>query len=155
MPSNITGCSGYILGWLEGFHSVLLDNILCVCRLRQPWQAAYPGQEFQPWQCMRSLPESCVYLTLPTAPISKLAMQVGNAASAYGAEEALAQAQLVDLPQNGGLVLPLAAHGFLVGLLVIEGISAQATLPGQATATAPGLHQDMSLQPAVAGPHNE
>lgn len=69
-------------------------------------------------------------------------MQVGNAASAYGAEEALAQAQLVDLPHNGGLVLPLAAHGFLVGLLVIEGISAQATLPGQATATTPGLYQD-------------
>lgn len=52
-------------------------------------------------------------------------MQVGCAASAYSAEEALAQAQLVDLPHNGGSVLPLAAHGFLVGLLVIEGFSAQ------------------------------
>lgn len=61
-------------------------------------------------------------------------MQVNDAASAHGAEEALAQAQLVDLPHNGGLVLPLAAHGFLVGLLVIEGFSAQASLSMHGTA---------------------
>lgn len=58
--------------------------------------------------------------------------QVGDA-PAHGAEEALTQAQLVDLPHSGGLVLPLAAHGFLVGLLVVEGYSTQASLPSSGT----------------------
>ncbi|KAL3132741.1 hypothetical protein ABBQ32_009244 [Trebouxia sp. C0010 RCD-2024] len=41
---------------------------------------------------------------------------------ANGAEKALADAQLVDLPNTGAFALPLAAHGFLVGLLVLEQI---------------------------------
>lgn len=49
------------------------------------------------------------------AHIRQAACQVGN-----GAEKVLADAQLVDLPDTGGFVLPLAAHGFLVGLLVLQ-----------------------------------
>ena len=47
-------------------------------------------------------------------------VQAGNGASSRGAEKALTEAQLVDLPDTGAFVLPLAAHTFLVGLLVIE-----------------------------------
>lgn len=49
--------------------------------------------------------------------VNKLVAQVAN-----GAEKALADAQLVDLPNTGAFALPLAAHGFLVGLLVLEQI---------------------------------
>lgn len=47
----------------------------------------------------------------------------GTGASSRGAEKALTQAQLVALPNTGAFVLPLAAHSFLVGLLVIEQIA--------------------------------
>ena len=50
-------------------------------------------------------------------------VQAGTAASSRGAEKALTEAQLVDLPNTGAFVLPLAAHSFLVGLLVIEQIA--------------------------------
>ena len=56
-------------------------------------------------------------------------MQAGNAKSARGAEMALTQAHLIDLPNTGALVLPLAAHTFLVGLLVIEQLALLPQLP--------------------------
>ena len=78
-------------------------------------------------------------------------VQAGTAASSRGAEKALTEAQLVDLPNTGAFVLPLAAHSFLVGLLVIEQIALlphlladnndvalQHLQPRQSAETAPG-----------------
>ena len=56
-------------------------------------------------------------------------VQAGTGASSRGAEKALTEAQLVDLPNTGAFVLPLAAHSFLVGLLVIEQIALLPHLP--------------------------
>ena len=56
-------------------------------------------------------------------------MQAGNGLSPRAADAALAGAQLVDLPNIGALVLPLAAHTFLVGLLVIEHLVLVPQLP--------------------------
>ena len=56
-------------------------------------------------------------------------MQAGDGLSPRAAETALARAQLVDLPNIGALVLPLAAHTFLVGLLVIEHLVLVPQLP--------------------------
>ena len=52
------------------------------------------------------------------ASLGHVVAQVGS-----GAEKALAEAQLVDLPNTGAFVLPLAAHGFLVGLLFLEQVA--------------------------------
>ena len=65
-------------------------------------------------------------------------VQAGTAASSRGAEKALTEAQLVDLPNTGAFVLPLAAHSFLVGLLVIEQIALLPHLPAD--------HNDVALQ---------
>lgn len=62
----------------------------------------------------------------------------GTGASSRGAEKALTEAQLVDLPNTGAFVLPLAAHSFLVGLLVIEQIALLPHLPAD--------HNDVVLQ---------
>jgi len=65
-------------------------------------------------------------------------VQAGTAASSRGAEKALTEAQLVDLPNTGAFVLPLAAHSFLVGLLVIEQIALLPHLPAD--------NKDVALQ---------
>ena len=65
-------------------------------------------------------------------------VQAGTGASSRGAEKALTEAQLVDLPNTGAFVLPLAAHSFLVGLLVIEQIALLPHLPAD--------NKDLALQ---------
>ncbi|KAL0034387.1 hypothetical protein WJX77_012440 [Trebouxia sp. C0004] len=60
----------------------------------------------------------------------------GTGASSRGAEKALTEAQLVDLPNTGAFVLPLAAHSFLVGLLVIEQLALLPHLPADDNAVA-------------------
>ncbi len=64
-----------------------------------------------------------------TMHATTMPVQAGTAASSRGAEKALTEAQLVDLPNTGAFVLPLAAHSFLVGLLVIEQIALLPHLP--------------------------
>lgn len=75
-------------------------------------------------------------------------MQAGNGHSSRGAEKALAEAQLVDLPNTGAFVLPLAAHSFLVGLLVIEQI-AQAS--DEVPDTISGASQPAQLPATISG----
>ena len=75
-------------------------------------------------------------------------LQAGNGQYSRGAEKALTEAQLVDLPNTGAFVLPLAAHTFLVGLLVIEQLAppiqpvpstaADVVQPAQLAAVSPG-----------------
>ena len=59
--------------------------------------------------------------TWPSFVAASLCHDIAQVGS--GAEKALAEAQLVDLPNTGAFVLPLAAHGFLVGLLVLEQVA--------------------------------
>lgn len=71
--------------------------------------------------------------------MARVHLQAGACASSRGAERALTQAQLVDLPNTGAFVLPLAAHSFLVGLLVIEQIALAPHLPS--------AHPKLAIQP--------
>ena len=77
-------------------------------------------------------------------------LQAGSGDASRGAEKALAEAQLVDLPNTGAFVLPLAAHSFLVGLLVIEQIVQS---PDQTSGTMASVVQPAQMSATISGKH--
>lgn len=77
-----------------------------------------------------------------------LVLQAASGNSSRGAEKALAEAQLVDLPNTGAFVLPLAAHSFLVGLLVIEQIVHS---PDESSRTIASVVQPAQMSATLSG----